>query len=195
MIPVTSTPGHRRARAFWLRAHFGQVPVRDMDTPKRRVRLSFCLLVTKKTSARAAKQTSVTCRVPLAMAMRAEVEVTTSSVVALSIQWGIKIPTEAKFVQRSTISTTHGKLTFWGMPHVLAAPGRMPALRRTMWPVCARRQTSAAGLIGDWRSIASLLSQVTGAGDAAVVVYCRSATNGIDVTGLADGQVYLRTYV
>ena len=64
------------------------------------------------------------------------------------------------------------------------------AMRCPMRCVCARRR--AAGLVGVWRSMARLLNQVTGSEHAAVVIYCLSATNGIDVTGLADGQVYLR---
>ena len=53
----------------------------------------------------------------------------------------------------------------------LAAPGRMLALRRPMRPVCACARRRATGLVGDWRSIAPLLSQVPGAGNAAVVIW------------------------
>ena len=45
------------------------------------------------------------------LAMRAMVKVTTRTVVALSIQWWIRMATEVAFVQRSVIATTRRSFT------------------------------------------------------------------------------------
>ena len=47
----------------------------------------------------------------LAMRAKAKVIMTTSTVVALSIQWRIRIPTEVALVQRSMIATTRRSFT------------------------------------------------------------------------------------
>ena len=68
--------------------------------------------------------------------------------------------------QRRSVGKRHRSLISAGDP--LVAPDWMLAVCSPMRFVCARRR--ATGLVGVWRSIARLLNQVTGAGQAAVVI-------------------------
>ena len=76
----------------------------------------------------------------------------------------------------------------------LVAPDMTLVVRSPMRCICAHRR--AAGLVGVWRSI--VFTQSGNWGWARGRSYIESISlplNSIDVTGLADGQVYLRTCV